>query len=224
MKRGTEMKGIRERHILEWVRKGAGCVLTAALLLSASGQARGETAPEHYQRSYELETAGRSRDALKALHEIPPRSRDTYMYELREGWLKYLTGDHRGAVISYRRAIKRAPGAVEPRLGLMLPLMGLRLWQQVEREARAVLKQAPGNYLAESRLAFTCYNLGRYPEAERRYRQLVKLYPGDVDMKTGLAWTLCRQGKTREAAAIFREVLGYSPKNSSARAGLKRTR
>src|SRR5205807_1274448 len=128
---------------------------------------------------------------------------------------------HAEAIPSYARAVALAPKAVEPRVGMLLPLLALRNWSDVESQARLVLKLDPKNYLATLRLAFSLYNLHHYDESAALYTRLHELYPSDVDTLGGLGWTLLKQGQAAEAAKHFREVLDIAPQNALARDGLK---
>lgn len=194
-------------------------LVLAAVLAAAPLCASAQGVPQLYQASYELESAKQYDAALGVLEKMPEAEQETYAFRLRLGWLSYLAGRHGPAVEAYRAAVRLAPDAVEPRLGLMLPLMALRRWQDTEKVAQEVLRRDPGSYLAQSRLAWALYNLGRYAEAEARYRKVVAAYPADVDMRSGLGWSLLKQGKRAEAAAAFKAALHLSPRLASALEG-----
>jgi cytochrome c-type biogenesis protein CcmH/NrfG len=140
---------------------------------------------------------------------------------LRAGWLSYLKGDYRHSVDYYRKAVFLEPGAIEPKLGLTLPLMASKNWKEAGAVARQVLKVDANNYLASSRLAFILFSQGRYGEAEKQYRKVISGYPADIDMKLGLGWTYFRMGQKRKAAAVFREVLMVRKNNTSAQHGME---
>lgn len=187
------------------------------------GVARADGNAELIQRSYDSEATGRIADALSVLDQLTPPRRDAYVLTLRKAWLLYRLGRYAESTEVYNRAIALAPGAVEPRLGILLPYLALRRWSDVEGQARAVLKLEPGNYLATLRLAFACYNLQRYAESTALYRKLIDLYPGDVEVRGGLGWALLKLGKYPEAAAEFRNILEIAPRNELAKEGLKAT-
>jgi len=182
------------------------------------GTARGGTA-RRYQRSYEMEAAGQAAAAAKELRRCPAAAQGTYFFQLRLGWLLYLAADHAGAIRAYRRAAALEPRALEPILGLTLPQLALRRWQDAAATARAVLRKDAKSYLAQSRLAWALFNLGRFAESERVYVRVLELYPADLEMRSGLGWALLKQGKTAAALKTFRAVLAVSPKNRSAHDG-----
>ena len=199
------------------VTRSAVLVIALAGLGAASAQ---EGVPQLYQASYELEAARQYGPALDALARMPDAEKKTYVWQLRTGWLSYLAGQYDPAIAAYRKAVALAPDAVEPRLGLMLPLMAQRRWKDAEVAGREVLRRDPGSYLGQSRLAFALYNLGRYPEAEAMYRKVLAAYPSDVEMRAGLGWSLLKQGKREAAVAAFKDVLRVSPRQASALAGM----
>lgn len=176
-------------------------------------------AADAFQRSYDLEAQGLYAAALTALEQAAA-PRPSYLFALRRGWLLYLAARHDEAIVAYRQAIAAAPKAVESRLGLMLPQMALRRWQDALSTGEEILALDADNYLAASRRAFCLYNLGRFPQAESAYAGVLQLYPADVEMGAGLGWSLLKQGKKAAAAEQFRRVLSVAPVNGSARTGL----
>jgi len=199
-------------------------VFIVALLLPpviASAPALGEpSVSEQYELSYAKEAQGDYRGALTALTALPSSARGTYTFALREAWLLYLAGDYEGSVRGYQRAIQKAPKAIEPRLGLILPQLALRRWLDAEKTARFVLERDPHNKTARGQLAWAEFNLGRFKDAEASYRAVLEDYPSDVEMKSGLAWSLLRQGRNAEAKALFLDVTQVAPSYQSALRGL----
>jgi len=197
------------------------CMLAVLCILAAVAPADAQaSAAEAYQRSYALETNGKYRQAIAALKGVSAQQRKTYFYQLRVGWLSYKAGRNDQAIAAYRRAAKTSPRAVEPLLGLMLPQMSLRRWQDAAIVARKVLRLAPSDFTANSRYAWCLYNLGRYAEAELVYRRVLEHYPSNIEMQAGLGWSLLKQGHKDEAKKIFAMVLALAPKLGSAQKGL----
>ncbi len=189
--------------------------------IAPAAVAIGDETTKRYQDSYVAEAAGDLAAAVSALRRVPVEGRQDYFYQLRLGWLLYLNADHPAAATAYRQALTLAPDAVEPRLGLLLPLMAQRQWKESEEVARSTLAIDPQSYLAGSRLAFILFNQGRYEEAAARYRGLIELYPADLEMRAGLAWSLARSGKSSEAIAEFEAILAVAPAYPSALDGLR---
>ncbi len=176
---------------------------------------------EYFQQSYTLESKGKYNAALDSVLRILQTDPKDYTATLRAGWLNYLKGSYEDSIAYYNKALSLAQEAIEPRLGLTLPMMALKRWRDAEVEALKVLKIDPKNYFATSRLALSHFSLGRYRDAERYYRELISLYPSDIEMKAGLGWTLLRLGDMEGARDYFKEVLRVSPKNESAAAGME---
>ncbi len=196
-------------------------LLFAVAVTLWTSSARADANADLIQRSYDSEAVGKVADSLSVLDQLSSPRKESYVVTLRRAWLLYRLGRFAESVDVYVRAISLAPGAVEPRLGILLPQLALRRWGDVETQARAVLKLEPGNYLATLRLAYACYNLQRYAESTALYRRLKDLYPSDVEVQSGLAWALLKQGKLPEANVEFRNILEVSPKHELSKEGLK---
>lgn len=200
------------------------CVLALGLLLGGAPPARSGPAEDRtaalYRLSYQLEAKGDHAGALARMAEIRAAAGRSYFVVVRTAWLQYLKGDLAGSTTSYREAVSLEPKAVEPRLGLTLPLLALKRWRDLERACRDVLALDPNDPTARARLAHALYFVGNYPDAATVYRKLVADYPAVLDHQTGLAWTLLRMGRRAEAHRLFNAVLAVSPDNLNAKAGL----
>jgi tetratricopeptide (TPR) repeat protein len=175
---------------------------------------------EAYNRSYGAENVADYRKALRELDGLSPTGKATYFFELRRGWLLYLSGQYEDSIEAYKKASQRTtPQALEPMLGEILPLMALRRWKDASDTARRVLGLDPSNSIALSRVAWSEYNLGRFASSESYYRKYLELYPSDLDMRVGLGWALFQQGKKKLAEAEFRAVLDVAPGHSSGQQG-----
>jgi Flp pilus assembly protein TadD len=196
------------------------------LLLAALAAPRPATAaPDErvavlYRESYQLEAKGDAAGALGKMNEIRAATGATYFVVVRTAWLQHLAGSFVPAVASYREAARLEPKAVEPKLGLTLPLLAQKRWRELERACRDVLALDGGNALARARLAHAHYSAGNYPDAATTYRKLVAEYPSNLDHKTGLGWALLRMGRRAEARQLFEAALAVSPDNPNAKQGL----
>ncbi len=197
-------------------------VLLSAVLPAIGHAAKLSTSADAtcFQESYDQEALGHNQEALAALDRLSPAGNGSYVALLRRGWLQYRLGKNGLAADAYTKAIGLAPKAIEPRLGILLPLLADKQWSAVEMHARDVLKVDPRNYLATLRLAFALYNEGKLVESQSLYQKLVDAYPSDTEARSGLGWALLKLGKTKEAAAVFRALLDFSPKNVLAQQGL----
>ncbi len=189
-------------------------IMMAPEMLPANGDI-----PQHFQRSFYYEDKGDLATALNEVLKILQTDASNYTAVLRSAWLYYRRGYYDDSIVQYRKAVSLRPKAIEPRLGLTLPLMAAGRWKVAEAAAREALSVAPTNYTANSRLAYCLYNLGRYGEAATQYLKVLKLYPSDTEMQLGLAWTYVRMGRHDSAREWFSQVLGVKPSNTSALAG-----
>ena len=172
-----------------------------------------------YKQSYAAEAIRDYEGAIASMKEIAALGVDDYVLHLRLGWLSYLSGRYEQAIAEYRKAIQKAPKALEPKLGIMLPMMALRRYRDALDVGIEVLRAAPTNFLAQSRVAFCYYQMGRYRDAEKWYRKALQGFPSNVDMRVGLAWSLLKQGRKEEARRHFESALLVAPDHPTANQG-----
>jgi tetratricopeptide (TPR) repeat protein len=201
--------------------KLAGSVVAVSLGVAAAALAARTSADAgFFQESYDREAIGKNDESLAALDKLSSEKSASYVALLRRGWLQYRLGRNAAAVEAYAKAIAAAPKAVEPRLGILLPLLAQKQWPSAEKHAREILRLDPVNYLARLRLAFALYNQAKFAESRALYQQIVDGYPSDMEARSGLGWALLKLRKNSEAAAVFKGVLDFAPKNALAQQGL----
>ncbi|MFT5429379.1 MAG: tetratricopeptide (TPR) repeat protein [Myxococcota bacterium] len=193
-------------------------VLTSSVVALA---ADGERVAELFESSFAYEATGKTTAALSDVKSVLRLDPEHYTANLRAAWLNYLNLNYNESIRFYRKAAQIAPKAIEPQLGLMLPLMAAKRWNEAERVGLKVLKRDPASYLARSRLAFTHFSRGSYAKAEKHYESVLVDYPSDSEMSLGLAWTWLKQGRKADARELFGRVLRIHRKNANAKAGLK---
>jgi tetratricopeptide (TPR) repeat protein len=178
-----------------------------------------------FQRSYISEATGNYAESIRPLERLVRlrKHAQDYILILRLGWLNYRRGDNRKAIQYYRRATELKREAIEPWLGLLLPLFGAGQYHEAVKVGEIVLAKDKLNYLALARVARCYYVLQRYNKAAEYYARIVDLYPGDVQMRAGLAWSYLRAGLKNKARAQFRLVLAVNP-SYFARIGFYATR
>jgi Tfp pilus assembly protein PilF len=166
---------------------------------------------------YSGNIAGALNDILQILRVDP----NHYVANYRTGYLYYLKGQYEDSIKYYKKASAIQSKAIEPLLGLMLPLTALKQWSKAEAIGGDVLKKAPLNYLAGSRLAFIYFSQGKYQKAEAQYKTVLESFPSEIEMMLGLAWTYQKEGRGAEAKKMFEDVLSISNNNANAIRGLK---
>ncbi|MBW2525940.1 MAG: tetratricopeptide repeat protein [Deltaproteobacteria bacterium] len=196
-------------------------VLAAVVLLgSATASAGPNDVPHLYRQTYRLEAKGKHAAALAAMRKIQQHVGETYFVLARTGWLAHLAGQPAVSEAAYRKAIQLAPKAIEPRVGLTLPLLVQKKWRDLERASRDALQLDPLNETARARLAHAHYMVKNYPDSATVYRGLVEQYPANLNYQTGLGWALARMGRVKEGKELFRAVLAVSPDNPNALDGI----
>lgn len=198
----------------------AAAVAVAFAVASPAGGQQDAKVASLYRDSYALEAKQDYAGALVKMREIKQATGASYFVTMRLAWLSYLAGDFKESAAGYAEAAVAEPKAIEPKLGLTLPLLAARNWADLERACREVIAADPHNAIARARLGAAYYWSGNYPDAATTYRRLAADYPSDLDHKTGLGWALLKLGRAAEARQLFEAVLAVSPDNVNARQGL----
>jgi tetratricopeptide (TPR) repeat protein len=172
-----------------------------------------------FKQSYDLEKTGNFKaaaDRLKTVYQA-----DGYEINLRLGWLSYQGGQLKESIDYYQKAVNLKPYAVEPKLGLALPLSMQGQWDKIIELYQKILQTDPQNSLVNYRLGLIYYNQGNYDKADPYIEKVVNLYPFDYDGLLLLAWNKLNLQKTRESKVLFQKVLMNNPGDESALEGLK---
>lgn len=200
-----------------WISLAAALLVGSVSLPTSAGPAE---VAGYYRESYRLEYAGKPLEALQQMAKVRADAGPGYFLAARTGWLAYLAGKLPEAVAAYQEAIRLAPNAIEPKIGLTLPLLAGAKWRELELACREILKLDGAHAVARARLAAAFYGVGNYPDAAVVYRRLAEEYPAELDHKTGLGWALAKLGRVKDAKEIFAAVLAVSPDNPNALEGM----
>lgn len=179
----------------------------AAAAPSATDLANDATA-----KSIALEKEQKYDEAILALTAI---RKPSYLVNLRLGWLYYLKTDYTNSKQFYQMAMRMAPKAVEPRLGITLPLLAELRYAEVEGVARTILSLDANNYTGSLRLATSLRLQGKYRPARETNAAMLELYPTDV---TFLSEQLLVSAalKQSDVASLAESILALDPENATA--------
>jgi len=172
-----------------------------------------------FNDSYAKEKSGKYSEAATALKAY--YDANSYEINLRLGWLTYLQGQFTESLGYYNKAIELMPYAIEPRLGVVLPLSAQGSWDIVITHYNKILTIDPNNTLILYRMGLISYDKQDYNQAFKYFEKVVNLYPFDYHSVLMLAWTNLKLGKNREAKVLFNKVLLYYPGDTSSKEGLE---
>lgn len=172
-----------------------------------------------FVKSYESEKSGNYVAAIATMKTI--YKADSYIVNLRLGWLSYLAKQYSEAIKYYDLAIALKPYAIEARFGCVKPLSAIESWDKVKAHYEQILKIDPQNTVANYWLGVILYNRKDYTNATKLFEKVVNLYPLDYDSVIMLAWSKLNTGKTADAKVMFNHALILRPNDSSALSGLK---
>ena len=111
-----------------------------------------------------------------------PASAADYLTELRTGWAEYQKGNHTNSLAHYRAALAAQPRSLEPKLGLLLPLLADRQFVAAEGLAREILRDNKTHYLAHLRLATALRLQNKLRAADAVLVRALELYPSDTGL------------------------------------------
>jgi tetratricopeptide (TPR) repeat protein len=122
----------------------------------------------------------------------------------------------------YKKAISLTKEkAIEPMLGLTLPLSGKEKWNEIEKIYFQILNLDPNNYTANLRLGQMYFNRKEYSKAEMYLRKVYDFYPSDYESNLYLGWTYFYLNRKSDAKEHFTNALMVSENDKSALEGLK---
>lgn len=197
-------------------------IANQALSIAQGTRAR-DFVSEGFRKAYNLENEGKYTEAIASLANVKTNKTYEYFVNLRLGWLNYLAGQQVESQNRYESAVKLAPRAVEPLVGLLLPLLAQEKFTDAEQIARQAVQLDSLNYFARLRLGYALRKQQKFAEAEKSNDLLLRRYPGDVTMLLEQALTLEGLHRPDEALRLFRRVQLLAPENPIALKALKRT-
>jgi len=171
-----------------------------------------------FSTSYSLETAGKYDGAASEILRI--YKEDSYEINLRLGWLHYLAGHFNESEGYYQKAIKIAPKALEPMLGIVYPLSAQNKWDEVVKQYQNILLLDPKNTTVNYRMGMIQYTRKDYKTAKNFFSTVLNLYPFDYDATLMLGWCEYQLGSNSEAKTLFQKALVARPGDKSATEGL----
>jgi tetratricopeptide (TPR) repeat protein len=193
-------------------------LVLGGLLVSTGSMGQTETA---FATSYKLEAEKHYEAAAQSL--LPLAETGHEFATLRLGWLAYLQGNYNSSIAHYSRLLQTAPGSIEARLGLILPLMAQQRWQDAAMQAQIVLRQSPYHHTASLRLLLCQQALKQWAPMEALAASLVAVYPSDADTLALLARARAAQNNPAGAKAAYAQLLERQPANAEALAFLRNT-
>jgi len=185
-------------------------------LIMAQNQTALESA---YSKSYESEQSGNYSTAIVHLKSV--YAADSYIANIRLGWLYYLAKQYTESIKYYNLAISLKPYAIEARFGCVKPLSAIESWEKVKEHYIQILTIDPQNTVANYWLGVIYFNRKDYNNAQRLFEKVVNLYPVDYDSVIMLAWCKLNLGKQTDARVLFKHALIIRPNDNSALSGLK---
>ncbi len=177
---------------------------------------------EAFNNSINLALKGDYQKAVDVLKNIYKDNSNDYLINLRLGYLYYLQKNYDESINYYKKAFDLSnKKAIEPLLGLTLPIAAKEKWSELENVYNDILALDQKNYTANLRLGQIYFNRKEYSKAENFLKKVFEFYPSDYEANLYLGWTYFYLNKKSDAKKHFIYALMVSENDKSAMEGLK---
>ncbi len=160
--------------------KSRSALLSLFLCLPFTAKAAAYTeVSSELAESYKLEEQRNFKEAIAVLAKAQKKHPDSYILNLRLGYLFLTAGVTANALEHYTKAAEAEPKSVEALSGLISVYAAKAKWADVVSTAEKLNTITPGNYTAGWNLVRAKIMLGKYDDALDDAKKLLKLYPSD---------------------------------------------
>lgn len=188
--------------------------LTITLLFTIiSSHAQNNELLKAFEQSYSNEKNKYYSKAANDLELIYLTYMSNFEINIRLGWLRYSSGDHKESEKYYSVAMGLKPLALEAIYGSILPLLEQRNYNKVLKLAEKALSISPNDSKAEYFIGVVHYYKKNYLKSEKYLEKAINKYPFDLDINLMLGWTKFALGKKNEAKLLFQIAQRKSPQN-----------
>jgi tetratricopeptide (TPR) repeat protein len=174
-----------------------------------------------FNQSIAYESEMNYKKALETMVSSYEDNKNDYLFNLRLGWLYYLNEKYDSSIKYYTNSKKIKQSAIEPMLGLTLPLAAQDKWDEVKKQYEAVLGADPKNFTANLRLGQIYLNGTDYQNAKKYLEVVHNLYPAEYEPNLSLGWTYYYLGNKSKAKELLTNALMLSPNDKLAKEGLE---
>lgn len=174
-----------------------------------------------FKQSITLETKGNYKKALEEITPFYEANKNSYVFNLRLGWLYYNLGKYDSSSVYYNNALNINKSSVEALLGMIYPLAALNRWDKVQTLYNDILKLDPANYTANLRLGQIYLNKAEYNTAKKYLEKVHSVYPGSYEPNLSLGWTYYYLGDYSKAKELFSIASMLYDKDTLAEEGLQ---
>lgn len=168
---------------------------------------------EAFKKSYYSESYLQYGEAIAAVKSV--YIADSYVINLRMGWLHFANGDFIESKRYYEKAIQLESKSIEARLGYAYPLNYLLDIEGLKSNYEAILKIDPLHLLTNYRLALIFYNQKDFNKAKKYLETTLSLYPFDYDSLLLMAAVNVGLGNIEAAKTNYRLALLYNPEDAT---------
>ena len=167
--------------------------------------------------SYRLEEQRNFKDAIAVLSKSEKKHPESYILNLRLGYLFLNAGITANALEHYTKAAEIEPKSIEALSGILSVNAAKARWDDVISTAEKINGLSPHHYTAGWNLIRAKIMLGKYEEGLEEVKKLLKLYPSDQTLLVQKAVCLESSKKTAEAKSAYQNVLAVYPADLTAK-------
>ncbi len=181
------------------------------LLTAVFASAQSFAAIDQWTESYRLESVIQYDAAVKTMDAIIKNEPKNDFAILRRGWLNYLRGKHDSAISDYKKALTMNQQSLDAKLGVTLPLLAQKRWNEAAKFSNEVLEIAPWNYYAHVRLMIAEEGQKKWKTLAKHADEVYRRYPSDATVLVYLARAQRWSGNQKAARSAFLKVLKRIP-------------
>jgi tetratricopeptide (TPR) repeat protein len=187
----------------------------------STGTQNSDTKVKTFNQSISYEIEKNYNKALETMLNSYEENKTDYLFNLRLGWLYYLNEKYDNSIKYYTNSKNIKPLAIEPMLGLTLPLAAKEKWDDVKKQYISILGIDTKNFIANLRLGQIYLNSNDYQNAKKYLEAVYNLYPAEYELNLSLGWTYYYLGNKSKAKELLTNSLMLSPNDKLAKEGLE---
>lgn len=172
---------------------------------------------EAFSKSKYYEGIGDYKNSVNVLSQVESSNPNSFMLQVRQGYLWAVLGAQANAEFHYKSAIKMIPNAIPPALGLMRIYNQQLRFERTEELAYRVLKTDPYNYYTNTYLSYALRQQKKNALALQVNQRMLALYPNDVIFLSELALLKYSDKEFDETKRIVHSLFIIDPENPVAK-------
>lgn len=201
-------------------------VLLASAVLWCTEAYSDPEAESNFSTAWSESVHWESQQNFTAAHDTISRAKPyasmTAAWHARKAWLLLQLGKNQSAYGEYQAALKVSPKFVDAQSGILVPLVNMQRWQELESRAKNLVSSQPSLYAGHYYLCLVYQQSSQWRRLATQAESALTYHPMSADFLVFLARARDRSGDVDEAIQLYKSVLIFAPLNEEAQGYLKR--